>query len=244
MEDPVFELQSNVASTAAWLSRLGETRLRRIIYVSSGGTVYGPPRLLPVSEDHPLNPISVYGIAKLACEKLIAMYSELAGIDYRIARPSNAYGEGQPVDRNQGILGVLLDRIKRGKAIEIWGYGEGMRDYIHVDDVVESLLALLTHSGPSRVFNVSTGVGHSVLNVIQAFRSRAQDLPEVVHLPARGFDVPDNILDNSRLKQETGWWPKVSLDAGIDRLLAGDGATRSDIEIRISGLHINAGVSV
>ncbi len=220
MRNPVFEIESNVVSTAAWLSRLRDTSVKRVIYISSGGTVYGLPRSLPLAEDHPLNPMSAYGISKVACEKFTAMYAELSGIEYRILRPANAYGEGQSVNRGQGIIGVMAERIARDEPIEIWGTGRGLRDYVHVDDVVGAIMASIRHYGPSRVFNVSTGVGHSVLGLIEAFQSRLGNNLPVNHLPSRGFDVPDNVLDNALLRRETGWCPGISLEQGIDRLLA------------------------
>jgi UDP-glucose 4-epimerase len=220
MRNPTFDVTSNVVSTAAWLSRLSETCVKRVIYISSGGTVYGVPRSLPVAEDHPLNPMSAYGISKLACEKFASMYSELNGIEYRILRPANAYGEGQPINRGQGILGVMADRIARNEPIEVWGTGTGLRDYVHVDDVVGAILASIEHCGTSRIFNVSTGIGYSVLSLIDAFQSRIGCKLAVEHLPARGFDVPDNVLDNALLRRETSWCPRVSVQEGIDRLLA------------------------
>src|SRR5207253_6593327 len=94
MKDPGYDAMSNVVASAQWLSRLPEIKARKIIYISSGGTVYGPPQSLPINEQHPTSPMSSYGITKLAIEKYVAMYSAMYGIEYRILRPSNVYGEG------------------------------------------------------------------------------------------------------------------------------------------------------
>lgn len=219
MISPASDIQANVASASAWLSRLPETQVRRVIYLSSGGTVYGRANFLPISENHPLEPISVYGVTKLACEKLVAMYSDLAGVEYRILRPSNAYGADQSTDRNQGILGVLMERLSDHKAVEIWGNGNGLRDYIHVDDLAQSVLTMLSHSGPSKIFNVSTSVGTSVLDLLAVLSSHFHRLPAVVHRPDRGFDVSDNVLANDKIIGETGWRPRIELEAGIIQLL-------------------------
>jgi UDP-glucose 4-epimerase len=219
MSRPGFDLQSNVVALTGWLSLLGQTSVKRVIYVSSGGAVYGVAKTLPIREDHELNPICAYGITKMACEKFVAMYCKLAGVDYRILRPSNAYGEHQPTNRGQGVVGVLNDRIAKGEPLEIWGSGRARRDYIHVHDIATAVTAAVDYSGDERIFNVSTGVGSSVLDLIDAFRKRVPDLPPAKHLPDRGFDVPDNVLDNSLLRRELNWKPVISLQEGIDRVV-------------------------
>ncbi len=219
MSRPGFDLQSNVVALTGWLSRLGETSVKRVIYVSSGGTVYGVAKALPIPEQHELNPICAYGITKLACEKFVAMYSKLSGVDYRILRPANAYGELQPSDRGQGVMAVIAARIAKGQPLEIWGSGRAQRDYIHVSDVATSIAAAVEYTGDARVFNVSTGIGKSVIDLVEHFKKRVPDLPPVQHLPERGFDVPDNVLDNTLLCRELGWKPRVTVEEGIDRML-------------------------
>lgn len=226
MLDPAFDIQSNVAASAAWLSRLGETSVKQVIYISSGGTVYGRPAELPIHEAHALEPISSYGISKLACEKFVSMYCDLAGITHHILRPSNAYGENQPSDRGQGILGVYIDHLARGRPLEVWGTGTAVRDYVHVDDIAAAAVALLSYRGAERVFNISTGVGHSITDILRIIRDTTGKDPETVSMVDRGFDVPDNVLDNSRLCAETGWAPTVTLPQGITRMLAAAGITR------------------
>lgn len=224
MSRPGFDLQSNVVALTGWLSRLAETSVKRVIYVSSGGTVYGVAKTLPIPEQHELNPICAYGITKLACEKFVAMYSKLSGVDYRILRPANAYGELQPSDRGQGVMAVIAARIAKGEALEIWGSGRALRDYIHVCDVANAIVAAVDYEGNERIFNVSTGLGKSVIDLVEQFKKRVPNLPPVKHLPERGFDVPDNVLDNSLLCRELGWKPQVSLEEGVDRMLQAIGA--------------------
>ena len=110
MMDPVYDVQTNIVSHVGWLSQLHKTRLRRIIYISSGGTVYGIPRRNPLNENHPTEPICSYGITKLTIEKYVAMYAGIHGIDYRICRPANVYGEGQHLHVGQGVIGVFLEQ--------------------------------------------------------------------------------------------------------------------------------------
>jgi UDP-glucose 4-epimerase len=219
MSDPSYDVESNVAASVRWLSRLGETSLRRIIFVSSGGTVYGNPQSTLIDENHPTNPTCSYGITKLALEKYIAMYAGLANIDYLIMRPSNIYGKGQHLDHGQGVIGVLIDRALRGRPLEVWGTGENLRDYLHIDDFISAVGRILSYDGSQRLFNVSSGVGHSVLEILEILRRQLANLPEIKCVPSRGFDVPVNILDSSRLRDETGWQPTLKLEEGIANVI-------------------------
>jgi UDP-glucose 4-epimerase len=221
MSSPGFDLQSNVVALTGWMSRLRETTVKRVIYVSSGGTVYGVAKTLPIPEHHELNPICAYGITKLACEKFVAMYAKLSGVDYRIVRPANAYGEQQPTDRGQGVMAVIAARIAKAKPLEIWGSGRSLRDYIHVYDVATAIVAAVEYNGDARIFNVSTGIGKSVIDLVEQFKKRVPLLPPINHLPDRGFDVPDNILDNTVVRRELGWKPTITVEEGIDRMLHG-----------------------
>ena len=217
MKDPAYDVTSNVANAARWLGLLGETSVRKVIYFSSGGTVYGAPEQTPITEDHPTNPLTSYGITKLAIEKYIAMYAQFFGLDYRIVRPSNVYGPGQRLHYGQGVIGIMASRALRGEALEVWGGGTDKRDYLFIDDLVSALVKLLEYRGAKRVFNISSGAGHSVLDVIEALRTHIKPFPEIEYLPARAFDVPVNILDSSRLRHETGWEPAVAFEEGVRR---------------------------
>jgi UDP-glucose 4-epimerase len=219
MDDPAYDVTSNVAASAAWLARLAETTVRRILYVSSGGTVYGVPRENPIREDHPTDPVSSYGITKLAIEKYVAMYASMHGVAYRILRPSNVYGAGQRLHIGQGVVGVMIQRALHGEPLEVWGTGESLRDYLHVDDLVAAVSALVSYEGTHNVFNISGGRGTSVNGIIEALRRHLGSHLEVVKKSARAFDVPANVLDSSRLTRETGWRPAVDLEDGIARTI-------------------------
>jgi len=215
MQDPGHDLLSNVVPCTKWLARLKEMDLTRLIYISSGGTVYGVPIRNPITEDHPTDPICSYGITKLAIEKYIAMYAELSGIEYRIFRPANAYGEGQRLNIGQGVIGVFLHRAVRGETIEIWGDGTNRRDYLYVKDLVDGILKLIDHKGEGRVFNISTGIGHSLNDILRIIREKLNIPTKVEYKTSRKFDVPINILDSTRFRDETGWEPKTDLTEGI-----------------------------
>lgn len=217
MDDPVFDISTNVVPSVKWLTLLPQTKVHRILFVSSGGTVYGVPRTIPIDENHPTDPICSYGITKLAIEKYLAMYASLYDVEYCCLRPSNVYGEGQRLNVGQGVIGVLADRALRGEPLEIWGTGESLRDYLYIGDMVSAMMALLNYRGPHRIFNVSSGIGHSVNDIVRLLGDSLGFAPKVTFKPDRGFDVPVNILDSTRLREETLWQPKVSLEVGVAR---------------------------
>lgn len=218
MQDPGYDVQTNVVAHADWLSQLNKTKLRRIIYISSGGTVYGVPQENPVDEEHSTNPICSYGITKLAIEKYVAMYAGAYGIDYRICRPANVYGEGQHLYLGQGVIGVFLKEFLLNQPIKIWGDGSVIRDYLYVEDMAEAILALMLHQGENKIFNVSSGRGYSINDIINIIKKDLKMSCQVNYLESREFDVPVNILDNSRLKMETEWKIKTDLVSGIRRV--------------------------
>jgi len=218
MQDPVYDVQTNVVPHVSWLSQLHKTKLKRIIYISSGGTVYGIPQKNPIGENHPTEPISSYGITKLAIEKYIALYANIQGIDYRICRPANVYGEGQHLNIGQGVIGVFLECGLKGQPIEIWGDGSIKRDYLYVTDMVQGIAKLIEHRGGNRIYNISSGVGYSLNDIIEIIRNELKIPVKVQYLPSRMFDVPINILDNSRFKLEMDWVPQTDLVAGMRRV--------------------------
>ncbi|HEY0996789.1 MAG TPA: NAD-dependent epimerase/dehydratase family protein, partial [Gemmatimonadaceae bacterium] len=220
MADPAGDVEANVAANVRWLARLREASPGLLLFVSSGGTVYGPARRSPLAEDHPTEPISPYGISKLALEKYVAMFAGMAGARHLVARPANVYGPGQRLDAGQGVVGVSVSRALRGEPIEIWGTGEVRRDYLYVRDAARALVALLDYDGPDTVFNVGSGEGRSVLDIVAALGEVLPAPPEVRFTPGRTIDVPDNVLDASRLRRATGWAPEVSFGEGLAATVA------------------------
>jgi UDP-glucose 4-epimerase len=217
MEDPGFDVQSNVVSSVRWMAQMDRTSVKRLIYISSGGTVYGIPQSNPITEDHPTNPISSYGISKLCIEKYALLYGQLYGIHTCILRPSNVYGEGQRLNIGQGLIGVYANQLLHGEPIEVWGDGTVRRDYLYVRDLIGGILDLIKYEGPFRVFNISAGVGHSILEVIGILEEVLRKEPRIIFKPSRRFDVPINVLSPSRLINETGWKPQITLKDGIKR---------------------------
>jgi UDP-glucose 4-epimerase len=214
-DDPAFDVQSNVIETIFLLEQCVARKVCKVVYVSSGGTIYGRPERLPIAEDSPTNPECSYGITKLANEKYFALFHHLYGLDYTIVRPSNPYGSRQNPIGIQGAISVFLGGVARGEKIEIWGDGEIVRDYIYIDDLVEGICLSATVPSESRIFNLGSGTGYSLNEILQVIRRvTAQDI-EVVYKEKRLFDVPQIYLDVRKSSEQLGWTPKTPLEAGI-----------------------------
>jgi len=215
---PGYDLQSNVLSTINLLEKARKTGLKKIVFLSSGGTVYGIPKYVPLDEQHPTDPLCSYGITKLAIEKYLELYRSLHGIEYAVLRVSNPYGEGQRLIATQGAAAVFLGRALNGEKVVIWGDGTIARDYIYVGDVIRGLMAVMNYSGKEHIFNIGSGVPITLLELVAAIESVVDKKVELEFLPARSLDVPINVLDINRAECELGWTPKVSLNDGLLRM--------------------------
>jgi UDP-glucose 4-epimerase len=218
-ENPVYDISSNVISTLHLLDAAKEAQVRKIIFFSSGGTVYGVPKEIPITEDHPTDPISSYGIQKLTIEKYLKLYNRLHGLDYAVMRMSNPYGERQRPMASQGAIAVFLHKALSKETIEIWGDGSVTRDYLHVSDVASVIPLLLRYEGDNKLFNISSGRGLSLLDLIRTLEQVTDSRIEIRFTPARPFDVPVNILDNTLARNELSWTPIIDIEEGIRRTI-------------------------
>ena len=216
-DDPIFDVQSNVIGSLHILNAMVTHCVPSIVFISSGGTVYGNPLYLPVDENHPTNPVVSYGITKLAIEKYLQVYERLHGIKAITLRVANPYGERQRLETAQGAVGVFLHHAIKGVPIEIWGDGSVTRDYIHVSDVAEAFSRALEYSGEQRLFNVSSGIGTSLNDLITEIEDVLGQSIERHYLPGRPFDVPANVLCNELARSELKWTPRVSMKKGINQ---------------------------
>jgi UDP-glucose 4-epimerase len=217
-DDPHYDVQSNLIGTIQLLEQARHTGLQKIIFLSSGGTVYGVPQYCPIDEAHPTDPLCSYGITKLAIEKYLALYHALHGIDYSVLRVSNPYGEGQRLAASQGAVAVFLGRVLHQEKLVIWGDGSVARDYVYIGDLMDAVLATLHYTGSEHVFNIGSGVPTTLLALIETIEAMSGKQAEVEFMPARGLDVPLNVLDISRAHRELGWQPKISLLDGLFRM--------------------------
>jgi UDP-glucose 4-epimerase len=219
-DDPVYDVESNLVPTLNLLREMVAQHVPKIVFISSGGTVYGAPRQVPVDEGHPTDPLVSYGITKLAIEKYIGMFVKLHGLSGIVLRVANPYGERQPIGTGQGAVAAFLHRAMSGLTIDIWGDGSHTRDYLHVSDVADAFSRALRYDGPAGVFNISSGRGTSLNQLADELEAVLGMRVPRRCLPNRPFDVPVSVLCNALARKELAWTPAVSLREGLSRTAA------------------------
>jgi UDP-glucose 4-epimerase len=220
--NPAGDLITNVGLTLGLLEALRRRGGGRIVFASSGGTVYGRLHQTPVREEHPLAPITSYGAGKATAEIYLGLYRVTHGMDCRIARMANPYGAGQDPTRRLGAVTTFLHNALTGQPIEIWGTGEVVRDYVHISDVAACLvtLARAPRTDEAFIFNVGSGVGTSLNDIIAELESLMNRKLDVRRSENRPFDVPVSVLAIDRARRLLGWEPRLPLGEGIRLTLA------------------------
>ena len=232
-KDPQSDVSSNLLGTLRLLELVRDTRVSRFVFLSSGGTVYGRPDRVPISEDHPLRPLCSYGVVKVAIENYLHMFAELYGLKAVVLRPSNPYGERQGHAGVQGIIGTVFGRVLTGQPVEVWGDGRVVRDYLHVSDLAR-LCVLAGESKVCGTFNAGSGQGISINDLIERIFSICCRRVEVLRGEGRAFDIPEVVLGIDRAREVFGWRPEVPLDEGLERtwrwFQSAPGVNRSSID--------------
>ena len=216
-DDPEFDVTSNLVETISLLKLCVEGKVRKIVYLSSGGAVYGTPLSLPIAEDGPNHPQSSYGITKLTVEKYIELFYRLYGLDYLIIRPSNPYGERQNPYADQGVIAVFLGRIAKSQSIDIWGDGNVIKDYIYIEDLVDGIYKAALKKTSNRIFNIGAGIGISINGILEVIKELTNVPIALNYISLKKFDVPNIYLDINRARTELSWAPTTSLKEGISR---------------------------
>lgn len=223
-QDPVNDILVNVPETVRLLALAATMpHLRKFVWISSGGTVYGRTSAAPIREDHSTLPLSPYGITKLALEKYAHMYFDMYQLPVVCVRPANAYGEGQPAYAAQGFIATAIASILDQRELLLYGEHGTIRDYLHVSDMAAGIVAALETGVPGEVYNLGSGHGLSnrqVLKLLAPWAAAVGRTPTMRILPARPFDVPANVLDCSKLRAASGWRPQLSMADGLARTWA------------------------
>ncbi len=217
-DNPLGDLLQNLPPTIQLFSEAA-VRGVKLVLVSSGGTVYGEAKELPIRETHPKNPISPYGVTKLTLENYAYLYAATHGLKFVCVRPTNAYGVGQKPFVGQGFVATAIASAMCGLAINIFGERGSIRDYIYVSDLASGIVSALQYGRLSESYNLSSGVGESNLDVVEELRPLMMEMGcdfEVVFAPERTFDVKANVLDSSKLHIDTGWMPVVDFNLGLN----------------------------
>lgn len=213
-KNPGRDVELNLLGTLSLLEDMAACDVTRILYLSSGGTVYGKPREVPIPEGHILDPICSYGVVKVAIESYLKLYEIKSGLRPVVIRASNPYGFYQGNLGVQGIIATYLNLALKQQPIEIWGDGSTIRDYIHVRDL-SSLCTKALLSDRVGVYNGGSGTGTSVIDIVEIVQEVTGDVIPVIYKPHRSLDVPISVLDIERAKMDFDWEPKTGLREGI-----------------------------
>ena len=207
----------NVGMTANLLDACVRQKVKKVIFLSSGGTVYGKAESYPLKETTSTDPISSYGIQKLTIEKLLYLYHYMYNLDYRIIRLSSPYG---PYQRPNGALGAVTTftyKALRGEQIIVYGNGSVVRDYIYIADAIKAILKIVNGESEYRIFNLGCGYGTSIGELLDIIKKTLNIDLDIKYMPGRPVDVPVNYLDISRFIKAYGKLNPIPLDDGIMR---------------------------
>ena len=218
VDDPVHDAMVNVVGTVRLAEACRRAGVRRIVFTSSGGSIYGPVEQLPVSEERPVDPLSPYAAGKVAGEVYLEMFAKLYGMQWAGIAPANVYGPRQDPHGEAGVVAIFSQRLLAGGDTRVFGDGSNTRDYVFVDDVVDAFYRAATVPEAAGLrFNIGTGVETSdrQLHTLVAAAAGAVDEPE--YAPARLGDVARSALDPGLASRVLGWSPRVAIDEGVAR---------------------------
>lgn len=218
VDRPLYDLEINQLNTVRLLEAAKKAEVKKFIFASSGGTVYGETEHFPIPEHYCGIPRSPYGINKLASEHYLLFYAGQSRMDWTILRYANVYGPRQNIYGEAGVIAIFLDRVKRGLPPVIYGDGEQVRDYIHVDDIVSANMLFSNLERKAGIYNVGTGKGTTLKSLVQAISSVIPGASPPEYGQERPGDLRWNILCVDKLKS-VGWKPQVSLVEGIVKLV-------------------------
>ena len=218
-EDPIHDLESNLVPTVRFLAAAVECGVKKVVFASSGGTVYGIPQAVPIAENHATQPLCSYGIHKLAIEQYLHLYHSLHGLDYCVLRLANPFGERQRSDASQGAVAVFLDQALRGEEITVWGDGCAVRDYVYVGDVARAFCLAATSESADR--HVQRRIGQGPQRERTARRDRETARAAV---PRRYAQAPSFRRARERPRYRLadrvlGWRPRVTFQEALERTL-------------------------
>jgi UDP-glucose 4-epimerase len=217
IEDPAFDANINILGSLNLLESCRD--IKKFIFASTGGAIYGEPEYLPADEYHPENPLSPYGVSKLAFEKYLYVYGEVYGLDYIALRYGNVYGPRQDPYGEAGVVAIFANSMLKRESPTINGDGNQTRDFVYVEDVARSNLLAMEKSVREKVINISTGKETSVNEILETIQESLGTGIKPVHGPAVKGEVQKISLDVKRAEKELGWRPEVSLESGIDKFL-------------------------
>jgi UDP-glucose 4-epimerase len=213
-EDPIADAEANILGSLNLISNCVRFGVKRVVYASTGGAIYGDPQYLPADENHPINPISQYGVSKHTVEHYLHLYSVVNGLNYVILRYSNVYGPRQNPYGEAGVVAIFAIQMLTGKQPTIFGPGDKTRDYAHVFDIVKANIVALD-KGKNAIYNIGTGVETSDQEIFDTLAGVLGYKGKPIYAPVRKGEVYRIALDCGKARKELGWSPELSLKQGI-----------------------------
>jgi UDP-glucose 4-epimerase len=216
VDDPRFDASVNILGAINLLENCKNTGVRKFIFASTGGAIYGEQDYFPADEQHPVRPLSPYGIAKLATEKYLYYYNQVFGLQYVSLRYANVYGPRQNPHGEAGVVAIFTSKMLSGEQPVINGDGNQTRDYTYVGDVVQANMLALNY-GESGIFNVGTGIETDVNQIFRTLNRLTGANRDEEHGPAKKGEQMRSVIDHALITNVLGWKPTVSLDEGLRR---------------------------
>lgn len=213
--DPRSDIIENLIGSINLFQHCTAAGVKRIIFASSGGTIYGQADVLPTPEEHPLRPKSAYGISKVSVEHYLQMYGEQGQFHDTTLRFSNIYGPGQLPNRGQGFIATALYNLIHNLPITLYGEGNAVRDFLYISDAVRALCMAKDYTGAERVFNIGSGEGSSIRSILQHAESLCGKSAMIKNVKLGSHDVSKSILNIDRARRQLQFEPLVPLSEGL-----------------------------
>lgn len=214
--DPKFDASVNVLGFLNLMEAGRKYGLKKVIFASTGGAIYGEQDYFPADEQHPTRPLSPYGITKLVTEKYLFFYKEVYGIQYVVLRYANIYGPRQNPHGEAGVVAIFTSKMLKGEQPVINGDGKQTRDYVFVGDVVRANLLALQYNG-SNIYNIGTGIETDVNQLFKILKAHTGSSCNEVHAPAKAGEQMRSVISSKKIHEELGWAPTVTLEEGLKR---------------------------
>jgi UDP-glucose 4-epimerase len=216
VEDPVFDAQVNVLGTLNVLQQAVRHGVRKVVFSSSGGAIYGEQEIYPAPESHVTRPLSPYGISKLCGEQYLSYYQRVSGLQMVSLRYANVYGPRQDPDGEAGVVAIFIQKLLNNEQAIVNGNGRQTRDFVYVEDVVEANLAVMGQETQG-TYNVGTGEETSINDLLRILITHTNATCKEVHGPAKSGEQARSVIDSGKLRQELSWEPKTELGEGLKR---------------------------
>jgi len=215
-KDPVFDAECNIIGSLNLILNSVEFEVKKFIYISTGGAVYGEPQRLPVTEEHPINPISQYGISKHTVEHYLYLYYLNIGLNYTVLRYPNVYGPRQNPHGEAGVIAIFVSLMLNGKQPTIFGDGSQTRDYTFIEDIVDANFLALT-KGDNQIYNLGTGMETSVKQIFDLIEAILQTRLKPIYTDERLGEIQRISLDATKANEEIGWTPRYDFQSGLKK---------------------------